>query len=62
MEGLEKQNELGVLGELMDKWIAMVQKGGIWEMYNPETAVGYGAEGLGMSCLIVDWMKRLGRI
>ena len=38
----------------------MVERNGIWEHYNPETGVGYGAEGLGMSCLIVDWMIRLG--
>ena len=62
MEGLAKHGETVVLDELMDKWIAMAQRGGIWENYNPETAVGYGAEGLGMSALIVDWMKRLNRI
>jgi len=62
MEGLEKHGQTDVLNQLMDKWIAMATKGGIWEMYNPETAVGYGAEGLGMSTLIVDWMKRLGRV
>lgn len=44
----------------MDKWIEMVVQNGIWEHYNPETGTGYGAEGLGMSCLIVDWMARLG--
>ena len=62
MEGLHKQGRTTVLNALMDKWIAMVKKGGIWEIYNPETAVGYGAEGLGMSNLIVDWMKRLDRL
>jgi len=48
------------VNKLMGKWIDMVQKNGIWEHYNPETGRGYGAEGLGMSCLIVDWMARLG--
>ena len=43
----------------MDKWIEMVTKSGIWEHYNPDTGTGYGAEGLGMSCLIADWMIRL---
>ena len=62
LEGLQKHGRTDVLDALMDGWIAMAEKGGIWEMYNPETAVGYGAEGLGMSALIVDWMKRLGRI
>lgn len=47
---------------IMDKWIAMVEKSGIWEHYNPDTGQGYGAEGLGMSCLIVDWMVRLGKV
>ena len=59
MEGLQKQGRSDVLRALMDKWIWTVQTGGIWEMYNPETAVGYGAEGLGMSTLIVDWLRRL---
>jgi hypothetical protein len=45
---------------IMDKWIDMVKKNGVWEHYNPETGVGYGAEGLGMSGLLVDWMVRLG--
>jgi hypothetical protein len=44
----------------MNKWVEMVRRSGIWEHYNPETGRGYGAEGLGMSCLIVDWMARLG--
>jgi glycogen debranching enzyme len=62
MEGLQKQGRLDVLEAMMEKWIWTVQTAGIWEMYNPETAVGYGAEGLGMSTLIVDWMHRLGRV
>jgi len=45
---------------IMNKWVEMVTKNGIWEHYNPETGRGYGAEGLGMSCLVVDWMARLG--
>ena len=43
----------------MNKWIEMVKQKGIWEHYNPDTGNGYGAEGLGMSCLIVDRMVRL---
>jgi len=46
--------------QILTKWIEMVTENGIWEHYNPETGKGYGAEGLGMSCLIVDWMTRLG--
>lgn len=62
MEGLHKHGQTEALNQLMDRWIAMAEKGGIWEMNNPQTAVGYGAEGLGMSVLIVDWMKRLDRV
>jgi len=62
MEGLQKHGQTAVLHEMMEKWILMVQEGGLYEMNNPETAVGYGAEGLGMSTLVVDWMKRLGHI
>ena len=61
MQGLEKQGKTGLLEKLMDKWVWMVEKSGIWEMYNPETGEGYGAEGLGMSTLIVDWLRRLER-
>jgi len=61
MEGLQKHGQTAILNKMMDRWISAVQKGGVWEMWNPETASGYGAEGLGMSTLIVDWMKRLGR-
>lgn len=59
MEGLQKHGQTHVLHELMHRWMGMVAKGGIYEMYNPETGVGYGAEGLGMSTLIVDWIRRL---
>ena len=45
---------------ILNKWLEMVTQNGIWEHYNPETGRGYGAEGLGMSCLIVDWMARMG--
>lgn len=62
LEGLTLHGETAIRDDLMDKWIAMVQTAGIWENYNPETGVGYEAEGLGMSVLIVDWMKRLGRV
>ena len=62
MEGLRKHGQTDLVNKVMDRWIAMATKAGIWEIYNPETAVGYGAEGLGMSVLIVDWMKRLDRV
>ena len=73
MEGLNKHNQLysiyctsvdnrDDLNRIMTKWIEMVKNNGIWEHYNPETGRGYGAEGLGMSCLVVDWMARLGLV
>ena len=62
MEGLQKKGQTAILNEMMERWISMAKRGGMYKMYNPETAVGYGAEGLGMSTLIVDWMKRLGHI
>ena len=62
MEGLQVHNMTDPLNELMDKWIALVEKSGIWEMYNPITGEANGVEGLGMSCLIVDWLFRLQRV
>lgn len=61
MEGLLQHGFNATLNEMMDKWIDMVKVGGIFEMYNPLTAESYGVEGLGMSCLIVDWLYRLNR-
>lgn len=73
MEGLWVQSRLAdtptkalhltnTLNELMDRWIGLVEQSGIWEMYNPITGAPYGVEGLGMSCVIVDWMVRLNRV
>lgn len=60
------------IDELLDRWVAAVEKGGIYEQWNPLTAESYGSEGLksslglssseiglGMSTLIVDWLYRL---
>ena len=59
---MKKQTDVSsdLVSSIMEKWIDMVENNGIWEHYNPETGTGYGAEGLGMSCLVVDWMARLG--
>ncbi len=43
---------------LTERWIKMVEKSGIYEMYNPEDASPYGVLGLGMSTLIVDAIHR----
>jgi hypothetical protein len=40
----------------------MVTKSGVYEQYHPLTGEGFGAVGLGMSSLVVDWIYRLGRL
>jgi len=62
MEGLLVHKHDNVASEVLDKWISLCQKSGIWEHYNPITGDPYGAEGLGMSTLIVDMMYRFGRL
>ena len=37
----------------------MVTKSGVYEQYHPLTGEGFGAVGLGMSSLVVDWIYRL---
>lgn len=48
-----------VAAELVRRWVAAVETGGIWEMWDPLTGEGAGVPGLGMSTLIVDAMARL---
>jgi len=63
MEGLSSKGAFNsTIEALMDRWIALYEKVGVWEQYNPETGENYGVEGLGMSTLIVDWLYRLGRV
>ena len=62
MEGLQVHHFDAELNAVMDRWIKLVEMSGIWEMYNPLTGAPYGVEGLGMSCVIVDWMARLNRV
>jgi hypothetical protein len=62
MEGLATHGYTGYLNNMMDRWITLVEQSGIWEMYNPLTGAPYGVEGLGMSCIVVDWMVRLNRV
>ncbi len=53
--------EHGLLKEanmLADKWIQMYEISGVYEMYNPLNATGYGVPGLGMSTVIVDVIAR----
>lgn len=53
-ESLQKQ--------IFDKWVSLVQLSGIYEHYNPYTGAPYGAEGLGMSTLLCDWIYRYGLV
>jgi hypothetical protein len=32
---------------------------GIWEMWNPETGVGYGVENIGMSTCVIDVIYKM---
>jgi hypothetical protein len=60
LEGLGLHQQLELQEMILDKWIALVDKSGIYEMYNPITAAPYGPEGLGMSTLVCDWIYRYG--
>jgi hypothetical protein len=62
MEGLWRHGYTSTVEEILDRWTAAVESQGIWEMYNPLNGTAYGVEGLGMSCIIVDWLYRLGRV
>lgn len=61
MEGLHRQGRDDMVDHVLDGWVALVQKSGIYEHYNVLTGEPYGAVGLGMSTLIVDWLYRTGR-
>ncbi|KAJ3384184.1 hypothetical protein HDU84_003088 [Entophlyctis sp. JEL0112] len=60
--GLMNQGRADIASQAVDKWSNMIQVGGVWEMYNPDTAAGYGAEGLGMSTTFVDMFYRFGKV
>ena len=44
---------------ILDRWIEMYKKNGIYEYHNSITGEGEGEEGLGMSLTIVDMLYRL---
>lgn len=62
MEGLTRHGFTTERDMLLDRWVALYEQSGVWEQYNPETGEGFGAVGLGMSTLIVDWLFRTGRV
>lgn len=61
-EGLMKHHRMDVLHQIVDRWIEMYQKNGIWEYYNPLTGEGFGEEGIGMSAVLIDMLYRLKKI
>ena len=61
-EGLTRHGYWAEANQLLDRWVALYQKTGVYEQYNPQNGDPYGPEGLGMSTLIVDWLYRLGRL
>jgi hypothetical protein len=59
LEGLSIHGQTELQTTIMDKWIALVQKSGINEFYQPFDGTPLGVEGVGMSTLIVDWLYRM---
>ncbi len=56
VEGLVKHGHEGVARKLVGKWLELYEVSDVWEHYNPDTGEVYGAVGLGMSTLLVDWL------
>jgi len=61
MEGLINNGREDVAKLLLDRWVELYLKNGIWEYYNPLTGEGLGEEGIGMSTIIIDMIERLKR-
>lgn len=59
LEGLRRLGETALYKEIGQKWVNEALKNGIWEMWNPETGVGYGVKELGMSTSVVDVLFKL---
>ena len=62
MEGLLKHGFITEAEAILDRWVEMYLRSGIWEYYNTLTGQGMGQECLGMSTTIVDMLHRLSRI
>ncbi len=58
IKGLLKQGYKQEGNELIKKSIALINKSGLWEYYNPITGKGLGAKNLGWSTLIVDIIQK----
>jgi glycogen debranching enzyme len=59
MEGLLKHGFKQEALAILDKWINMYLKHGIFEYYNPISGEGLGQKCLGMSTIIIDMIYRL---
>lgn len=59
MEGLLKHGFRREAEEILDKWVNMYLRHGIYEYYNPISGQGLGQRCLGMSTVIVDMVYRL---
>jgi len=62
MDGLLKHGFRTEAEVILNRWIELYQKSGVWEYYNPLTGEGLGQKCLGMSTIIVDMLHRLKRI
>lgn len=59
MEGLLKHGFKNQAKAILDSWVEMCLKQGIYEYYNPINGQGLGQKCLGMSTIIVDMLYRL---
>jgi glycogen debranching enzyme len=59
MEGLLSHGREDIARKLLDSWIDLYLNHGIWEYYNPVSGEGLGEEGIGMSTIIIDMIRRL---
>ncbi|KAI8608772.1 Six-hairpin glycosidase-like protein [Chytriomyces sp. MP71] len=62
VQGLLAVGRTDLASTAVDRWSNAITASGVWEMWNPDTGVGYGAEGLGMSTTFVDALVRLGKV
>jgi hypothetical protein len=57
IKGLRKNGYNELADEITQKTIAMVEKEGFREYYNPETGKGYRRENFGWSTLVLDLLN-----
>jgi glycogen debranching enzyme len=62
MEGLLKHGFTLEAEAILDRWIDLFCRNGIWEYYDPLTGQGLGQKDFGMSTIIVDMIARLERL